>query len=75
MAVSFVTRRLSDKVTDYRCRETGVHYQIEQTGDGYVILNSGNVVAHRTERPMCVRYIEQQAELDFRTAQSDSAFA
>lgn len=75
MPVTFTARRLNERTTDYRCNETGVHYQIEQTGDGYVILNSGNVVAHRTERPMAVDYIEQQAELDFRTAQSDSAFA
>jgi hypothetical protein len=75
MPVTFTCRKLSDTLDDFRCNETGVHYQIEQTGDGYVIRNSGNVVAHRTERPMCVNYIEQQAELDFRTAQADSAFA
>jgi hypothetical protein len=75
MSVTFTCRKLSDRVDDFRCNETGVHYQIERTGDGYVILNSGNVVAHRTERPMAVTYIEQQAELDFRTAQAESAFA
>jgi len=75
MPVTFTCRKLSNTVDDYRCNETGVHYQIERTGDGYIISNSGNVVAHRTERPIAVTYIEQQAELDFRTAQSESSFA
>lgn len=75
MPVTFTCRKVSETVDDFRCNETGVHYQIELTGDGYAILNSGNVVAHRTERPMAVTYIEQQAELDFRVAQADSAFA
>jgi hypothetical protein len=75
MSITFSARKVSNTVDDYRCNETGVHYQIERTRDGYVVLNSGNVVAHRTERQMCVTYIEQQAELDFRTAQADSAFA
>lgn len=75
MPVTFKCRKLSDSLDDFRCIETGVHYQIERTGDGYVIRNSGNTVAHRTERPLAVNYIEQQAELDFRVAQADSAFS
>jgi len=75
MPVTFTCRKLSNRVDDFRCNETGVHYQIERTGDGYGIYNSGNPVAHRTERPMAVTYIEQQAELDFRTAQAESSFA
>jgi hypothetical protein len=62
------------RVTEFLCNETGVCYQLETTADGYVIRNSGNVVAHRTERPLAVTYIEQQAELDFRTAQTESAW-
>lgn len=75
MPVTFKCRKLSDSLDDFRCNETGVHYQIERTGDGYVIRNSGNVVAHRTDRAVAVTYIEQQAELDFRVAQADSAFS
>lgn len=79
MAVTFTCRDVSPRtmprVTEFRCNETGVCYQLETTADGYVIRNSGNVVAHRTERPLAVKYIEQQAELDFRVAQADSAFS
>lgn len=72
MAVTFTCRKVSSTRDDMRCNETGVHYQIDRTADGYVIYNSGNAVAHRTERDMAVTYIEQQAELDFRVAQADS---
>lgn len=75
MPITFTARKLSETRDDYRCNETGVHYQIDRTADGYVIYNSGNPVAHRTERSMCLTYIEQQAELDFRTAQADTFFA
>jgi hypothetical protein len=75
MPVTFTARRINAHVDDYRCNETGVHYQIRRTADGFVIQNSGNAVAHRTERDLAVNYIEQQAALDFLTAQSDSAYA
>lgn len=79
MAVTFTCREVSPRhkprVTEFRCNETGVCYQLETTADGYAIRNSGNVVAHRTERSLAVTYIEQQAELDFRVAQADSAFS
>ena len=79
MAVTFTCRDVSPRnmprVTEFRCNETGVCYQLETTANGYVIRNSGNVVAHRAERPDAVTFIGQQAELDFRVAQSESAFA
>lgn len=77
MPVTFTCRDTSSepRVTEFRCNETGVAYQLETTADGYVIRNSGHVVAHRTDRDLAVNYIEQQAELDFRTAQADSAFS
>lgn len=79
MPVTFTCRDLpaegKRRKTDFRCNETGVHYQLESTPDGYIIYNSGNAVAHRTERQMGVTFIEQLAELDFRTAQSESSFA
>lgn len=79
MPVTFTCREVSPRnmprVTEFRCNETGVCYQLETTPGGYVIRNSGKVVSHRNDRALAVTYIEQQAELDFRTAQSDSAFA
>jgi hypothetical protein len=79
MPVTFTCREISPRnlprVTEFRCNETGVCYQLETTPGGYVIRNSGKVVSHRTMREVAVAYIEQQAELDFRTAQADSASA
>lgn len=74
MSVTFTCRRISDRRQDLRCNETGVHYQIDRTTRGYVVYNSGVVVAFRAERPDAIKFIEQLAELDFRVAQSDSAF-
>lgn len=77
MPVTFTCRDLpavgSRRRTEFRCNETGVCYQLESTADGYIIYNSGNAVAHRTERQMGVTFIEQLAELDFRTAQAEGA--
>lgn len=73
--VTFTARRLLATVDDYRCNETGVHYQIDRRTDGYIIRNSGNPVAFRLERDEAITYIEQLATLDFLVAQAESAFA
>lgn len=74
MAVTFTSRRIDSFTDEYRCNETGVCYRIERVDQGYVIRNSGNVVAHRSDRALAMTYIEQEAELDFRVAQADSTF-
>lgn len=75
MPVTFTARRICTCLDDYRCNETGVHYQIERRGDGYLVRNSGKVVACRSDRDDAITFIEQLANLDFRTAQADSAFS
>jgi hypothetical protein len=71
MSVTFTARRTSPTVDDYRCNETGVHYQIERRSDGYLIRNSGNAVCFRLDRNDGMLFIEQQAELDLWTLRAE----
>lgn len=72
--VSFICIRNGD-FTQMRCRETGVCYSLERVGSDYVIRNSGWEIARlRNSRDMAVLFIEQKAELDFRTIQAESAY-
>lgn len=57
-----------------RCCETGIVYQVERCGDSYVIHNSGHPIGRRAHRDQALEFVKQQATLDFRTAQAESAF-
>jgi hypothetical protein len=73
--VTFVITRRAD-VQTYRCRETGICYQLEpiRSRGCYRVLNSGNLLAVIYDKAEAVSFIEQMARLDFRTAQAESAF-
>lgn len=64
---------------DFRCRETGTAYAFEPyvmgaAGVALAIFKDGEYVAMREHRDHALAYIEQDARLDFHTAQSESAW-
>lgn len=65
VTVTFTARKISSHVDDYRCNETGVHYQIRRlVGGGFIIGNSGVEVAYLLKREEAMTCIENIAKAD-----------
>jgi hypothetical protein len=58
------------------CRETGIRYSLTRIELlGYTVTSGDALLGFRDDRASALDLIEQQAALDFVSAQSDSAFA
>jgi hypothetical protein len=65
----------SDTCEVWVCQETGEPYAIERVDGAYSVDSERGHIGTRVYRDAALQLVEQQARLDFLTAQSVSAFA